>query len=278
MKKTAILTIVLILSLLLTICGAKFKDYNNDLFPNNEDLCPNSKPNEPVDKNGCDAFQFCNQFHCGSLCYLADFKDDEPNQKIPYDCTTIIIAKEGSYFPKCVPLECDPYKDTIINIPTQNIIMSMDWGDSINAYGIITLMNVSDRFKQINNTQYPGWCFDEKHLISLRTNYTATLYSSYDPNLKTKCPLCYNKNWPKVNYIINNKHPNATRLEIQDAIWCFIDGGICTLLSPRAQQMITNANLNGTNFRPSIGQFLAIIIKPTDATNKTQLTFIEVDP
>ena len=119
---------------------------------------------------------------------------------------------------------------------------------------------------------------EEDVLVIPRENYTATMYSSFDPDLETKCPICYDEDWDKVNYIINNKHPSATRLEIQAAIWCFIDSGNCTLSSPIAQQMITQANLYGNNFKPLAGQLLAIIIKPDYATSKRQLTFIEVDP
>ena len=285
MKKKGVIffSMILILAIILTVNGATINqpDADSDGVSDNFDLCPNSKSNEPVDKNGCDAFQFCGKFSCGSSCYYADFKNDEPNQKRPYDCTIVIIAREGKYYPKCVPLneECgNEYKDTIIKIPEQKINMSVNWGDSINAFWITTLKNVPAGFGPINNSKYSGWCAEEDVMITPKENYTAMLYSSLDPNLATKCPLCYDEDWDKINYIINNKHPNATRLQIQDAIWCFIDGGNCTLSSPIAQQMITQANLYGNGFRPSKGQLLAVIVKPDYATTKRQITFIEVDP
>ena len=71
------------------------------------DKCPDSKPGEEVDQNGCDPFQFCEPFYCGNGCFYADFKGDEPRLKYPKDCTVVLIHKEGINYPKCVPLLCE---------------------------------------------------------------------------------------------------------------------------------------------------------------------------
>jgi len=66
-----------------------------------------------VDGDGCDAdcksediFDFCEQFYCSPLCYEADWNNNEKDKKYPADCTIVIIAKEGAYYPKCVPTTC----------------------------------------------------------------------------------------------------------------------------------------------------------------------------
>ena len=59
------------------------------------DYCPKSKPNEPVDQNGCDIFQFCESKSCGYDCFYADWKNNEPNTKYPYDCTVVVVLRNG---------------------------------------------------------------------------------------------------------------------------------------------------------------------------------------
>lgn len=90
-------------------------DEDKDCICDEDDKCIKSVFGEPVDENGCDEFQFCGRFLCGSFCEYADFipksKDCKkvislPEPVNPRDCTTVIVAKEGIYFPKCVPITC----------------------------------------------------------------------------------------------------------------------------------------------------------------------------
>jgi len=70
------------------------------------DKCPNS-PKEEVDQDGCSNVQFCAmQGICGLSCNLADWKHDEPFSNNPYDCMTVIVAKEGGYQPTCAGSTC----------------------------------------------------------------------------------------------------------------------------------------------------------------------------
>lgn len=80
-------------------------DKDKDGVCDENDKCPNSRPNEMIDKSGCDPFQFCKRFICGDTCQYADFKNNEFG-KNPFDCTTVIINKKGVLEPKCVPLTC----------------------------------------------------------------------------------------------------------------------------------------------------------------------------
>ena len=71
------------------------------------DKCPNTPIGEPVDQDGCSNPQFCKkQAICGSSCSLADWKHNEPFSNNPYDCMTMIIAKEGKYQPMCAGSTC----------------------------------------------------------------------------------------------------------------------------------------------------------------------------
>lgn len=79
-------------------------DYDSDGVVNILDKCPNSMLGEEVDENGCDAFQFCEPFYCSLDCFYADWKGNEG--KYPHDCTMVIVLREGTYEPKCVPLSC----------------------------------------------------------------------------------------------------------------------------------------------------------------------------
>lgn len=83
-------------------------DYDNDGdgVADCFDKCPDSKPGEEVDQNGCDIFQFCEPFYCGFNCFYADWRNNENGVKYPHDCTVVIISREGDYEPKCVPLSC----------------------------------------------------------------------------------------------------------------------------------------------------------------------------
>jgi hypothetical protein len=79
------------------------EDSDNDGVEDAYDRCPNSKPNEFVDQNGCDMFQFCNQLSCGLSCSKLDFLGDEVNKSYPNDCIVALMENEGTLFPKCVP-------------------------------------------------------------------------------------------------------------------------------------------------------------------------------
>ena len=233
-------------------------DFNDD--------CPNSRQGERIDNRGCDPFQFCNQYNCGPMCNKADFLNNEQYKKFPGDCTTVVISKEGSYYPKCVPLKCEKQ----LNIPSGYINFSIKKGQS--SYLNVTLWGVPEGYAIFDGT-WMGWCADNETEIQIQKKYRGRFYSTYDPNLATKCPACVNPNWTKINYIINNK--KGTKEDVQHAIWYFTDGIYPHPSKPLAREMVEEAKLYGEDFWPQSGQFMAIIIYVNE---RIQLIFIEVDP
>jgi hypothetical protein len=51
-------------------------------------------------------FEFCEEFYCGPACFTADWQNNELEEEFPHDCTMVVISKEGSFYPKCVPTTC----------------------------------------------------------------------------------------------------------------------------------------------------------------------------
>lgn len=122
---------------------------------------------------------------------------------------------------------------------------------------------------------WPCWCVDQGNTISNHANLTSMLYSSYDPNMPGRFK---DDDWPKVNWIINNKG-TANKNQIQYAIWEFIDGGYGGS-DPVVTALIAGANSNPT-YHPTEGENFAVIIDPglkPDGIHYYQGTFIEVDP
>lgn len=253
--------------------NASLLDSDNDGVPDERDICPSTPSETDVDSKGCNKEQFCGQYLCGNSCDWADWKNDE--QGNPYDCRTIIEKNEGTLRPKCIPIyeECEEDKTELIVVPQGNVTFYPKITSPL-SYWNVTLSNIPEGYGPINNTSYLGWCVDEANILNQNNFYNTTLYSSYDPSLITKCPYCYDPDWPKVNYILNNKNPNATKEDIQEAIWYFVNGGNWPS-DYEAQLMVLEANSSGTDFIPSKGQVIAIIL---DTGTKTQLVIIEVDP
>ncbi len=79
-------------------------DEDNDGVCDEDDNCPDSKPGQEVDQNGCDIFQFCSMFSCGYDCLEADWNNDESNTNRPRDCGVILRLSNGIHQqPICVP-------------------------------------------------------------------------------------------------------------------------------------------------------------------------------
>ena len=189
---------------------------------------------------------------------------NENNTKYPSDCTIVIISKEGSYKPKCVPTGCEKS----LKIPeSANIKVKTGSGSYFEA----TLSNISLGY-DTGNGKYLGWCVDENHRIDAGIIYHAKLYSSYDPDLAIKCPYCASDNWDMVNYILNYKRGSAE--DVQTAIWYFIDGEVYPT-DPDAIAMVEDALAYGEGFIPREGQVMAVIV---DNGSRIQVVIIEVDP
>ena len=142
----------------------------------------------------------------------------------------------------------------VCNLPTYLINVKMD--TSSESYFIIELKNVGSGY-DIYDGNWTGWCADKETYIESNEWYQGYIYCSYNP------PDLYNIDWPKINWIINNKGSYSAEY-IQDAIWHFTNG-----YAPNGLAMAAEAH---SDFRPQSGQkYIAIIDVPVK-----QLTFIEV--
>jgi len=250
------------------ISSSSCADDDEDWVCDSVDLCPGSLKGERVDRDGCDPFQFCNQFYCGSECVYADFLDNEPQKEMPFDCTVVLVLDEGTYEPRCTPIECK--KDLRIS---SGVFINISVTYGVNHYIDATLWNVPLGY-DVYNGVWPGWCADKNgEPIQNKKRYDARLYSSYDPDLALKCPRCVNTNWTEINYLIN--HRIGTKEDVQSALWYFSGGGYPPPGRPNARAMVDEALLYGRDFWPQDGELMAIII---DFVEGIQLIFIEVDP
>ena len=168
-------------------------DSDNDGIPDSNDKCPNTLERTFVDQNGCSQKEFCNQFKCGDSCDLADWRNDEKNPT-PNDCQTIVEDHEGKLSPKCIPKE-EPicFKKVTITLPQDKISFKVRFQGQ--SYWNTTLYNIPDGFGEIHNGSYLGWCFEKTTNIAQNTFHNATLYSTYDSDLNSKCPRTANNNW-----------------------------------------------------------------------------------
>ena len=139
-----------------------------------------------------------------------------------------------------------------------------------NSYWDDVLSNVPDGY-DVSNGTYVNWCVDLGHFIYPEQEYEVKLFSSYDTALPSHAQ---DPDWGMVNYLINHKNPDATKDDIQSAIWFFIGGGEYPT-DPEAIAMVEGALANGEGFAPVHGQNIAIIV---DAGPDVQLTFLEIDP
>ncbi|MFW9804694.1 MAG: hypothetical protein ACFFFC_18705 [Candidatus Thorarchaeota archaeon] len=164
----------------------------------------------------------------------------------------------------------EPYK--VWNLPTCPIDVRIDaYPGTSNNYFDLELWDVGTGY-DISDGVWPGWCADSDVFITYQ-DYTADVYSSYDPNLPSWASD--DEQWDYINYILNHKHPSASMDDIQQAIWYFADAGYPMPTDPEAAAMVNDALANGAGFHPVAGQVGAVIlaIQPT-----VQLVFIEVDP
>ena len=161
-----------------------------------------------------------------------------------------------------------------------NVVTATYHYPGLSSYWRTTLSNVPVGYN-VGNGAYLGWCVDQDTYIVNDVAYTINLMTSYDVNNPwhgNHYPATYD--WPCANYIINHKATGATIDQIQNAIWYFIDHGY-TGSDTVVWGMINDALLNGKNFVPGTGQWMAVLcIGNPEYQNgyHVQHTFIEVDP
>ena len=167
-------------------------------------------------------------------------------------------------------------EDKIVNLPEFPVTMIGTLNDPVSYWnhliGGIGPEGTGDGDGPYNvwDGNWVGWCVDKDTFITPGHTYDITLYSSYDPDIPYP-----DDDWPNVNWIINHKSdfPDATWVDIQDAIWFFIDHGSV----PTTPQgiAIRDAALPHSDFVPQTGQLVAVLCWAGECVQKT---FIEVDP
>jgi len=180
--------------------------------------------------------------------------------------------------------ECNPNHQTpgkVLNLPTDPITIVYTYPGlaGLPSYWDMTLSGiVGSGYNVANGQTYDGWCVDEETYIVPGQPYTINLVSSYDA--ANPWVGNYNYAWPCVNYIINHKAAGASWEQIQYSIWYFINDGYFGY-DPVVLGMIGDAVLNGQNFVPGAGQFVAVLCVASPQYQHgyfTQHTIIEVDP
>jgi PKD repeat protein len=151
-----------------------------------------------------------------------------------------------------------------VRLPTQLVTMNAQYGGA--SWFDTTLSDIPAGF-DITDDIYQGWCVQKNIRMTQRVNHTVLLYSSDDPSLPEGFQ---NKNWDKINYLLNHKTGN--RISIQKAIWYYWTNENCST-DINASAMIAAAEQNGAGFTPTSGDVVAI---PIEGIPAIQLTFIEL--
>jgi len=134
---------------------------------------------------------------------------------------------------------------------------------------------------------YDGFCIDTDGSIYSGMDYTARVYSTYDPDFASLGVVEYPENIHFVNYILNQhfvgKHSLSggiyTYGDVQRAIWTLIEdeqsnSGLESWSQTRVDEILNLAYTNGETFVPSCGETVAVVLSPEDG--KSQITIIQV--
>lgn len=162
----------------------------------------------------------------------------------------------------------DCYLD--VNLPP-NAVTMVPKTSSKNSSWVLNLSNVPDGY-DVWNGPWNGWCVEKTVYMTPNKTYTAKLVSSQDTkNLPDRAK---NVNWPMVNYLLNHPNANASVKDVQDAIW-YLLGYIGMPSDADAKALITQAQKYGKNFRPNLGDQVAVVFLNAETV---QLVFLEVYP
>jgi hypothetical protein len=153
---------------------------------------------------------------------------------------------------------------TSLNLPLTPVTMEVS--DGIFSYFTTSLSDVPAGY-DVHNGTYLGWCIDRETVIPRSpATHEVMLYSSYDPPADLA-----GYQWDMVNYILN--HKQGEMMDIQEAIWYFIDlSGPYTPTTSTAQAIVDDALANGDGFIPGPCEAIAVICY----TRETQMTIIEL--
>jgi len=137
------------------------------------------------------------------------------------------------------------------------------------GYWDVEFFNMPDGYDLINGI-YPAWCLQQNVYATPGTLYDICAYSSYDEeNLP---PSLQGLNWEAIAWILNHKHPLATIMDIQEAIWHYALG--TNTSDPEALAMIADADANSAGYVPGAGELMAVILYVSD---NVQAIFVEVE-
>ncbi len=156
-----------------------------------------------------------------------------------------------------------------VNLPGQPITMKVYDGSV--SYFDVYLFDVPDGL-DVTNGYYVGWCADRSVMMPREQNLTVRLYNSYD--LLLPLPL-RDKDWDKVNYILNHKD-DATKEDIQDAFWYLLNDYPYDQISDTAKTLVDTAP---DGYVPHSGDLLAILAEPVNTQGRPwpfQFAFIQV--
>jgi hypothetical protein len=167
-------------------------------------------------------------------------------------------------------------KNCQLNLPEDPVKMVAVYGTD--CYFDTTLSGVPADY-DVTNGEYNGWCIDSDVIMDQATSFSVILHSSCNPP-----PDLVSIEWDKVNYILNNKPPTATRLDIQYAIWHYanLEAGWTPLTTQTSISIVADAEDNGEGYVPEMGKVVAVICYPDgiDYYSQTppyvQMTIIEV--
>jgi hypothetical protein len=156
-----------------------------------------------------------------------------------------------------------------VALPNQPITMKVY--DGTVSYFDIYLFDVPDKL-DVTNGYYVGWCADRSVMMPREQNLSVRLYNSYD--LLLPLPL-RDKDWDKVNYILNNKG-DATKEDIQLAFWYLLNDYPYDDISDKAKILVDTAQ---DGYVPHGGDLLAILAEPINMQGRPwpfQFAFIQV--
>lgn len=156
-----------------------------------------------------------------------------------------------------------------LHLPAQPVTMKVyDGGFS---YFDIYLSDVPIGY-DVTDGYYVGWCADRSVIMPRMENLTVRLYNSYD--LLLPLPL-RDKDWDKVNYILNYKG-DADKNDVQEAFWHLLNDYPYDSISPAAKELVDNA-VDG--FMPVEGQLIAVLAEPLQTKDQPwpfQFAFLQI--
>jgi hypothetical protein len=204
------------------------------------------------------------------------------NEELMFNEQSDQLTKPQDLFLQKSSNESTPEIDYLVSmLPSQVTVTTTSKPDD-NAYFNLTIDDSSDF---LSGTEIPAWCADVD--LGLDNNETASfdVYSSYGelPEGKFEKP----ENFDKVNWLLNQSiigEESANGLgeytfgHVQYAIWLLIDDSICQICTfltnptstwntdgndvAQAEEIRDLALAQGSGFKPSVGELLAIVLVP----------------